>query len=318
AWTCLMKEVVLWLPPSIKFIISATHALKGGVESPVEFKSLPYMFNRQHFLLSETEATVFLDSPIGLRDDMKFESLKRNVIIQCGGLIGALRLSVDGLTAAFAKSQPSETEALLYYLSTDAVSRMARVFGSDHSLPVDDIFKTFLAECFTSGFSKSPLGLSADDDICFIRLQKAGILVDDQGIIKFSSMMGQRYFIQWLFPNRSSSTPTSFRALIEDCGQISGEVNFYLNGSLRWGVELLVLGRGITEHIDRFGLNGKYFKLDVKDYIVVDFRSSHDGQATNGQRHPKRVSVFFKTEDYSVCQCVFGLDQHAVVLYLSR
>ncbi|KAJ3339606.1 hypothetical protein HDU83_007573 [Entophlyctis luteolus] len=372
-WESLIKEIPLWLSPSVKFVISATHSLKGGVESPVEFKSLP-TFNRMHFLLSELEATMFLDSAIGLRNDMKFESLKQNVITQCGGLIGALRLSVNGLTAAFAKSEPSETEALLYFLSADVVSRMARVFGSDHSLPIADNFKNFLAECFTSGFTKSPRGLSADDDMCFTRLQKAGIMVEDQGLIKFSSIMGQRYFIQWLFPNRSSSAPPSLRVLIEDCirnmscnlltrsvvdgfpkeatfqhllmeglakftppacsicpelskifpvvnhtgGKISGEVDFYLNGSLRWGVELLVLGRGITEHIDRFGLNGKYFKLDVKDYIIVDFRSSQDGQPTNVQRHPKRVSVFFKDGDYTACNCIFGLEEHPVVLYLSH
>ncbi|KAJ3002261.1 UNVERIFIED_CONTAM: hypothetical protein HDU68_006361, partial [Siphonaria sp. JEL0065] len=345
AWTSLMKEVVLWLPHSIKFIISATHIMKGGVESPVEFKSLP-TFDRQDFLLSEAESKVFLDSPIGLRGDMKFDSLKQNIIIQCAGLIGSLRLSVDGLTAEFAKSQPTETNALLYYLSAGALSRMARVFGSDHSLPVDGILKDFVAECFTSGFTRSPRGLDDDDDLCFTRLQKAGILVVDQSFIKFSSIMGQRYFIQWLFPNRSLFAPPSLRALIEGCiqnmsgtvldnsvvdgfpkeatfqhllmeglakltppvcsicpelskifpdtqqtgGNISGEVDFYLNGSLRWGVELLVLGRGVTEHIDRFGSNGKYFKLGVKDYIIVDFRFSQDGQPTNVQRHEKRVS----------------------------
>ncbi|KAJ3211579.1 hypothetical protein HDU82_005505, partial [Entophlyctis luteolus] len=330
-WESLIKEIPLWLSPSVKFIISATHSLKGGVESPVELKSLP-TFHRRHFLLSETEATSFLDSPIGLRNDMKFESLKQNIIAQCGGLIGALRLSVDGLTGAFAKSQPSETEALLFYFSADAVSRMARVFGSDHSLPVDTVFKNFLGKCLTSGLSKSPTDLSATDELCFTRLQKAGILVEENGFIKFSSIMGQRYFLKWLFPNRSLSAPPSLRVLIEGCIQnmscsiltrsvvegfpkeatfqhlimeglakftppscsicpdlskvfpgtnqagekIPGEIDFYLNGSLRWGVELLVDGRGITEHTDRFGLNGKYFKLDVNDYIIVDFRSSQD------------------------------------------
>ncbi|KAJ3337614.1 hypothetical protein HDU83_008583, partial [Entophlyctis luteolus] len=58
--------------------------------------------------------------------------------------------------------------------------------------------------------------------------------------------------------------------------KIPGGIDFYLNGLLRWGVALLVHGHGITEHTDRFGLNGKYFKLDVNDYIIVDFRSSQD------------------------------------------
>ncbi|KAJ3341878.1 hypothetical protein HDU83_006399, partial [Entophlyctis luteolus] len=288
------------MPLALKFIISATHSLKQGVESPVEFfdtsfqrmsyrddefKSFP-TFNRQHFLLSETDAAVFLDSPIGLRNDMKFESLKQNIIAQCGGLIGALRLSVDGLTGAFAKSQPSETEAHLFYFSADVVSRMACVFGSDHSLPVDTVFKNFLVECPTSGLSKSPTGLSPTDDLCFTRLQKAGILVEEKGSIKFSSIMGEK---------------------------LPGEIDFYLNGSLRWEVELLVEGRGIMEHTDRFGLNGKYFKLDVNDYIIVDFRSSQDGQPTQIQHDPKRISVFFKAGDYSACQYIFGLEQTPVM-----
>jgi hypothetical protein len=79
-----------------------------------------------------------------------------------------------------------------------------------------------------------------------------------------------------------------------------------------------VLGRGITEHMDRFGLNGKYFKLGVKDYIIVDFRTSQDGEPTNVQRHSKRVSVFFKAGDFSVCKCVFGLELNPVVLHLSH
>jgi hypothetical protein len=218
AWFSLLKTVPTWLPSSIKFIISATHSLKGGVESPVEFKSLP-TFDRRHFLLSEAEASLFLDSKIGLRSDMKYESLKQSIILQCGGLVGALRLSVDGLTAEFPKSQPSENQSLRYYLSTDSLSRMARVFGSDHSSPIDASFKNFLVSCFTSGLTAAPPILGTDDAVCFSRLQKAGILVEIGGLIGFSSAMAQRYFIQWLFPYRSSTQPESLNALLKICIQ---------------------------------------------------------------------------------------------------
>ena len=33
---------------------------------------------------------------------------------------------------------------------------------------------------------------------------------------------------------------------------IAGEIDFYLNGSLRWGIELLVNGDGIGEYLSRF------------------------------------------------------------------
>lgn len=49
-------------------------------------------------------------------------------------------------------------------------------------------------------------------------------------------------------------------------GQIQGEVDFYLNGRIRWGIELLLKGRAIGEHISRFSPQGKYHALDVRDY----------------------------------------------------
>jgi hypothetical protein len=54
---------------------------------------------------------------------------------------------------------------------------------------------------------------------------------------------------------------------------IPGAIDFYLNSSLRWGIELLVNGVGIGEHISRFTpAEGKYVALAVSDFIVVDFR----------------------------------------------
>ena len=78
-----------------------------------------------------------------------------------------------------------------------------------------------------------------------------------------------------------------------------------------------MLGRGIGEHIDRFGHGGKYSKLAVNDYAVVDFRVSPDGEPTNVQKHVKRVSVFFKAGDFSRCKCIFGLEESAVSLKLN-
>jgi hypothetical protein len=82
----------------------------------------------------------------------------------------------------------------------------------------------------------------------------------------------------------------------------AGEIDFYLNGNLRWGIELLVNGDGIGEHLSRFAPpNGKYVSLAVNDYAVVDFRKNATGQSTNILKHPNRVTVFFKNDDYSVC-----------------
>ena len=77
-------------------------------------------------------------------------------------------------------------------------------------------------------------------------------------------------------------------------------------------------GRGIGEHIFRFGKKGKYSKLQVKDYAVVDFRVSPDGEPTKVQRNDKKISVFFKEGEFSQCKCIFGLDPSTELLHLNR
>ena len=100
-------------------------------------------------------------------------------------------------------------------------------------------------------------------------------------------------------------------------GTIAGEIDFYLNGDLHWGIELLVNGDRIGEHIARFSSNGKYSALGAKDYVVVDFRHSNSGEPTNIEKHEKRVTVFFKTGDYSRAKCLFGFLE-AVSIYLEQ
>lgn len=91
---------------------------------------------------------------------------------------------------------------------------------------------------------------------------------------------------------------------------VPGDIDFYLNGDLRWGIELLIDGDGIGEHNTRFALNGKYFALDVKDYAV---RGNSSGKTNNVSKHPKRISVFFKKGDYKVAQCFFGEERNVTI-----
>jgi hypothetical protein len=100
---------------------------------------------------------------------------------------------------------------------------------------------------------------------------------------------------------------------------IDGEIDFYVNGNLRWGIELAVNGDHISEHLNRFiEPNGKFVKLRLKDYIVVDFRCTLDGLPTNvSLNDEKRVSVFFKHGDFVSCTCKFGLDIENTILDLS-
>lgn len=380
-WVEFTKAAGLWLPKKIKFIVSATHLLNGGKESPVEFESLPRL-SRNDFLLSDVEAYQFLDFlDIGLPKKMKsFPNLKDVLVQECGGIIGSLRLAVDSLKDAFMKDiHPTETDLLRHCFSNSFVQRMARCFGSRHSKPVGNDFKNFLKRCFADDLIQFNGLMNEEDNDAYSSLKKAGILVEyPDTTFGFSSPLAKRYYFKWIFPNRSLTAPSSLVELIRnvvssmsatilanstepgdfpkeavfqhlfmeglasftppDCSicpelskifpsttnsntkqNIQGEIDFYLNGSLRWGIELLVNGDGIGEHISRFTPpNGKYVALAVSDYTVVDFRRNSIGRPTNILRHSNRITVFFKDDDYSMAQCIFGLDNSPVKINLSN
>ncbi|KAI9318856.1 hypothetical protein BDR26DRAFT_905194 [Obelidium mucronatum] len=333
AWATLLKLIPICVPETIKFLIATTHSLRGGYDSPAEFQDLP-KFDRNSLLLSSAEANEFLDLDTGLSDELKeFNLLKSVIISQCGGSIGALRVSASALNDFVASVKDNttvtETEAVSYYFSLSVLTKMARVFGSDHSR-ITAPLNEFLVSCFTNGKALVPSDLNKADTTDFLKLQKTGILVDSNGLVCFSSIIAKRYFLNWLFPRRALNNPATLIDLVRLCiefmscsmlsksvvngfpkeatfqhlfmealakftapdcaicpelskiypgadqegGTIKGEIDFYLNGSLRWGIELLVSGRTITKHMDRFAANGKYYPLAVNDYVVIDFRQS--------------------------------------------
>jgi hypothetical protein len=97
------------------------------------------------------------------------------------------------------------------------------------------------------------------------------------------------------------------------------DIAFYISGDLRWGIELVVKGKLISERIARFSENsGKYFPLHVHDYVVVDFRRTIDGNPTNVIAMEKRITVFFQDGNYSRCICKFGLDEGSESLILKK
>jgi hypothetical protein len=99
----------------------------------------------------------------------------------------------------------------------------------------------------------------------------------------------------------------------------SGEIDFYLNGELRWGIELLVQGNGIGEHISRFSTKGKYSSLIPLDYIIVDFREKAEGTISRVERHEKWLSVLFaEGSDFSTCECLYGLEEKSFSISLEN
>jgi hypothetical protein len=82
---------------------------------------------------------------------------------------------------------------------------------------------------------------------------------------------------------------------------VTGELDFYVNGELQWCLELLRNGDKIGEHLARLDLNnGKYRKVNARDYIVVDCR----GPKNNRRVVPSasRCTLYF-AEDFKHCWC---------------
>ena len=109
----------------------------------------------------------------------------------------------------------------------------------------------------------------------------------------------------------------------EGTKKINGEIDFYVDGPLRWGFELVVQGREIQEHMKRFRKNtgGKYAPLRMTKYAVIDFRQSKGGKVSNDlkkkqERH--RVSVVFeKGGDFRQCQVLLGKSPKIFLVHLS-
>ncbi|KAJ3194109.1 hypothetical protein HDU82_002567, partial [Entophlyctis luteolus] len=302
-WKLLIKMSPNWLPSTVRFVIASTHLQAGGIESPAELRSLERL-ERKDFLLSRFESETFLELPvIGLPKSMRFPSLIQVLVNECGGLIGALRLSVDSLKRRFAKDVAAPESALLQYsLSKEYVSAMDRCFGSAHSDPIGNDFKAFLKKIFVDERVLPHKLVNPEDEQSYASLKKSGILVElGNGDFAFSSPLAKRYYFKWIFPNRSITAPTSLHELVRNVigsmssnllaqstvaddfpketvfqhlflndvsGIVPDEIDFYLNGELRWGIEVLICRDGVGEHLSRFAPTGKYFQLGVTDYAV--------------------------------------------------
>jgi hypothetical protein len=99
-------------------------------------------------------------------------------------------------------------------------------------------------------------------------------------------------------------------------GRISGEIDFYLNGNYRWGIELLIKGSEVKGHMDRFSKKGKYHALKVKDYVVIDFRPATDVEKVRRYKH--RITVIFDdVQNFASCRCIFGMNRSEKTIMLA-
>ena len=82
--------------------------------------------------------------------------------------------------------------------------------------------------------------------------------------------------------------------------EISGELDFYVDGHLQWCVELLRNGDKIGEHLARFHSHtGKYREVKARQYLVVDCRPPKRG--SGAQIDPNRCNLYFE-DNYTRCR----------------
>jgi hypothetical protein len=79
---------------------------------------------------------------------------------------------------------------------------------------------------------------------------------------------------------------------IPEYGKASNDSIDIMIPAYRWGIELLLEGRKITEHVARFNSGGAYGAWlttgDMADYVILNFRFSRPRKAQTGNNclHP--------------------------------
>jgi len=98
-------------------------------------------------------------------------------------------------------------------------------------------------------------------------------------------------------PRHNTIIPELNTKAIINGKEVTGEVDFYINGELQWALELLRQGSMITKHILRF--QGKYRHVAPKAFLVVDCRGP---KTRSVQRMEERCTLYF-SEDFKSCIC---------------
>ncbi|CAB9507522.1 expressed unknown protein [Seminavis robusta] len=112
-------------------------------------------------------------------------------------------------------------------------------------------------------------------------------------------------------PARHSITPEFGTIAVDsqdpNAKPVTGELDFYVNGQMKWCIEMVRQCDGIGEHMGRFkkvqdskGNKGKYRKVEMKEYYVVDCRSAKNGRGASLEPHK---CVLYFADDFTTCTC---------------
>jgi hypothetical protein len=299
-WEQLINVSPYWLPSNISFIISSTYFPFEDSSSLLSFRNIPKL-EKIDFQLSLYESNEFLELPvIGLPEKMKTETVKHVLVRECGGLIGALRQSIDSLNDRFAKDiQPLEAAVLNYYFSVGLLNNMGRCYGSNHSTPFGNDFKEYLKRIWVNekliqnGFSDER------DNDSFLRLKKNGIIGETtSGYFGFSSPLAKRYYFKCIFPNRTLTAASTFKEVIENVvSNISATI---LNDS---SIKGDIRNEEPFHHFLMEGLRSNTFPTNISNPKIIA------GEIDKSRT--ENFPMFFENGDYSVANCLFGEDTTA-------
>jgi hypothetical protein len=199
------------IPANIQMVLAATRNYQAE-DSPLDFRTLTNL-DSSKLLLSDAEALTLLEhEEIGLEKRMRgFNVLKAEIVSQCGGNVGALRVAMSQLQTEFRFTEATEYDALRFFMSQKILLAYSRCYSvGQHS----GIWKKE-----TVAVVQKILSLQAVDMTDLLRteirkLHHAGLIRDAGARIEFTSKMALRYIAQTMFPHWAIENPKNAVSLV--------------------------------------------------------------------------------------------------------
>ena len=85
-----------------------------------------------------------------------------------------------------------------------------------------------------------------------------------------------------------------------------GRIDFFVNGDLRWGIELLIKGNRCKAHRERFAAGGKYVDLNCNAFIVVDLRPGPGALSQKMAGDSKDVMTVYFAENFQTSSVFYS------------
>lgn len=340
-WTNLLKDI--FLPHNIRFVITSTYLL-GGTESPAEFSNQARIYPEEMLLnptQSFDFLVKFLEFPfmnfhslveliiedcggnIGALSKFVYDGVDTDQSLKDYFISPTLTEAMDrlfGSATVLSLEEPimidllygevmathtaliEESTELKQYIKCGLLSRKdtGETKFSNAMSRRYFIHKTYPQTAITDPSNVFELVINC------IRKMSARALTNSvvEGFPK--EAVFQHLMITAMTANLTALTcvyPENSR-IIGSNSAINGESDFFINGRKRWGIELLIQGRKLKEHRERFLENGKYVNLGCLQHAVVDFRGNVSGAPKKLVEKDNVITVYFKIDDFGSATCL--------------